>query len=114
MLSRGDMQHASQSGTIAGMTPELVRRAVAENRARLEALGVASLDLFGSVARGEAHQGSDVDLLVRFDGPTTFDRYMDVKLLLEDALGCRVDLVTERGLRDEVRPRVERELQRVA
>lgn len=96
------------------MNSEAVRRAIAEHRVRLRELGVASLDLFGSVARGEARPDSDVDLLVRFEGAATFDRYMDLKALLEDALGCRVDLVTEGGLRRELRPHVERELQRVA
>ena len=83
-------------------------------RPQLDALGVASLGLFGSVARGEERDDSDIDILVAFDGPATFDQYMDVKLLLEDALGRRVDLVTERGLREALRPTVERELRRVA
>ena len=68
-------------------------------RPQLDALGVDSLGLFGSVARGEERDDSDIDILVAFDGPATFDQYMDVKLLLEDALGRRIDLVIERGLR---------------
>ena len=55
-----------------------------------------------------------MDLLVRFNGPATFDRYMDLKLFLEDLLGCRVDLVTEQALRKELRARVEQEMLRVA
>ena len=89
---------------------EQIRR----QRAQLDALGVKSLGLFGSVARGEARDDSDVDLLVAFDGPATFDRYMDLKFFLEELLGRRVDLVTERGLRKALRPTVERELRRVA
>jgi hypothetical protein len=77
-------------------------------------LDVASLGLFGSVARGEERDDSDVDILVAFKGPATFDQYMDLKLLLEDTLGRRVDLVTERGLREALRPTIERELRRVA
>ena len=84
------------------------------HRARLAELGVSSLSLFGSVARGDATEASDVDLLVRFEGRTTFDRYMDLKLFLEDLLGRRVDLVTEQALREEVRAQVEQELLRVA
>ena len=83
-------------------------------RAQLDTLGVASLSLFGSVARGEERDDSDVDILVAFNGPATFDQYIDLKLLLEDVLGRRVDLVTERGLREALRPTVERELRRVA
>lgn len=83
-------------------------------RHRLHELGVVSLAIFGSVARGEAGPDSDVDLLVAFDGPSTFDRFMDLKLFLEDLLGVRVDLVTEKALRPQIRPRVEAELLRVA
>jgi uncharacterized protein len=53
--------------------------------------GVRSLSLFGSTARDEAGADSDVDLLVELAGAATFDRFMDVKLHLEEALGCRVD-----------------------
>jgi hypothetical protein len=67
-----------------------------------------------TVARGDSTETSDIDLLVRFEGRATFDRYMDLKLFLEDLLGCRVDLVTEHALRKEVRAKVEREMLRVA
>ena len=77
-------------------------------------LGVAAHYVFGSVARGEAASGSDVDLLVEFEGPPTFARFMDLKFLLEDTLGARVDLVTRGALRTTIRPRVEAEAQRVA
>ena len=80
----------------------------------LRRLGVKSLRLFGSVARGEATEASDVDLLVAFDGPPTFSGFMNLKIYIEDLLGVRVDLVTETGLRDGVRPHVEREAIRVA
>lgn len=55
--------------------------------------------MFGSASRDEAGPSSDVDVLVSFTAPATFDRYMDVKLFIEDLLGCRVDLVTEDALR---------------
>ena len=71
---------------------------------------VASLALFGSAARGELGADSDIDFLVEFAGPATFDRYMDLKLFLEDLLGRPIDLVTRRGLRPELRPRIAGEL----
>ncbi len=71
--------------------------------------GVKSLAVFGSVARGEAGPESDVDILVEFEGRTTFDRYMGLKFFLEDLLGTRVDLVTRRALKPRMRPYVERE-----
>jgi hypothetical protein len=65
--------------------------------------------LFGSTARDEAGADSDVDLLVEFDGAPTFDGFMDVKLHLEEALGCRVDLATRKALRERLRATIERE-----
>jgi hypothetical protein len=52
-----------------------------EDRLQTE-LGVAALYVFGSVARGEARADSDIDVLVEFDGPPTFARFMDLKALL--------------------------------
>ena len=80
----------------------------------LRRFGVRSLRLFGSVARDEASAESDVDLLVGFDESPTFSRYMKLRILLEDLLGAKVDLVTESGLRERVRPYVERDAIRVA
>ena len=61
--------------------------------------GVRELSVFGSVARGEAKPDSDLDLLVEFEGGTTFDAFMGTKLAIEDALGVRVDLVTRAALK---------------
>jgi predicted nucleotidyltransferase len=51
---------------------------------------------------------------LEFDGPATFAAYMDLKFYLEDLLGRPVDLVTDKGLRRELRPYVEKELVLVA
>jgi len=71
--------------------------------------GVTRLALFGSVVRNSARADSDVDILVSFDGPATSSRYFGVQFFLEDLLGRRVDLVTDKALRPELRPYVERE-----
>lgn len=71
--------------------------------------GVAALTLFGSFARDEATDVSDVDILVKFDGSTTSETYFGVLFYLEDLLGRSVDLVTDKALRPELRPYVERE-----
>ena len=71
--------------------------------------GVTQLALFGSIARDEARDDSDVDILVSFDGPATSKRYFGVQFYLEDQLGCPVDLVTEKALRPELRPFIEKE-----
>ncbi len=72
--------------------------------------GVTRLALFGSTARDAARPDSDVDVLVAFDGPATSKRYFGVQFYLEDALGCPVDLVSEKALRPELRPCIEGEL----
>ena len=82
--------------------------------AQLRALGVSRLSVFGSHARGTARSDSDVDVLVEFSGSATFDRYMELKLLLESSLGRRVDLVTTKAIRPELKETIEREAIRVA
>ena len=74
-----------------------------------ERFGVQRLRLFGSVARGTARDNSDIDVLVAFDGPATGERYFGVQFYLEDLLGREIDLVTEKALRDRLRPYVERD-----
>jgi uncharacterized protein len=85
-----------------------------EHGADLKRLGVESLTLFGSVARDEATPDSDIDLLVDFEGATSFDAYMAVKNYLEDLLACHVDLVMRKALKDRARPAIERDAVRVA
>jgi predicted nucleotidyltransferase len=83
---------------------------LAQSKAVLaERYGVTKLALFGSTARGTARPDSDVDVLVAFDGVASSARYFGVQFYLEDLLGCPVDLVTEKALRAELRPFIERE-----
>ncbi|MEA5414557.1 nucleotidyltransferase family protein [Synechococcus sp. BA-132 BA5] len=83
------------------MAPELLALTAAH--------GGQDLRVFGSVIRGAAGLQSDVDLLVDFPSSPSFEQYMDLKLALEDLLSARVDLVTRRGLRPELRQRIEQE-----
>jgi uncharacterized protein len=71
--------------------------------------GVTHLALFGSTVRDAARVDSDIDILVSFDGPATSERYFGVQFFLEDLLGRPVDLVTDRALRPELRPFIEKE-----
>ena len=75
------------------------------HQSALRALGVRSLALFGSAARGQARQDSDLDFLVSFDQPN-FDDYMDVKFRLEEIFSRRVDLVLESALKPALRQQV--------
>ncbi|MDE2797585.1 MAG: nucleotidyltransferase family protein [Gemmatimonadota bacterium] len=71
--------------------------------------GVRELALFGSVVRNQVTKNSDIDILVRFDGPATSKAYFGTQFYLEDLLGHPVDLVTNKALRTELRPYIERE-----
>ncbi|MXX03507.1 MAG: nucleotidyltransferase family protein [Gemmatimonadetes bacterium] len=72
--------------------------------------GVTELALFGPIARDQATDGSDIGVVVGFDSPATSERYHGVQFYLEDLLGYPVDLVTDKALRAEIRPYVEREM----
>jgi len=92
------VRRAEAISTLRGLLPEL--------RAQFR---VRRLALFGSIARDEGGDDSDVDALVEFEGGPTFDSLMGLKLFLEDHLGRKVDLVTPAALKPRMRPVVERE-----
>lgn len=92
------MNRAGILALLAQHKPELQRR-----------FGVTRLALFGSRIREEAREDSDADVLVSFDGPASSALYFGVQFYLEDLLGCRIDLVTEKALRPELKPYVERD-----
>jgi len=75
---------------------------------RAEIVGV-----FGSYARGEARQHSDVDILVRFlEGASLFD-LVGLAEFLEENLGIKVDIVSERAIRSELQERILSEVVRI-
>jgi predicted nucleotidyltransferase len=63
---------------------------------------VRRLDVYGSVARGAATDASDLDLLVEFYEPDSqpSKRFFGFLHMLEDTLGCEIDLLTVTGLRN--------------
>jgi len=96
------------------MRREEALRILAEHHAEIDAFGVRSLAIFGSVARDEARPESDVDVLVAFERPPSFDQYMGLKLYLEDLLGTTADVASVETLRPQIRSQVEGEAIRVA
>jgi len=73
--------------------------------------GVRRIGIFGSFARGEEREDSDLDVLVVFEeGQKTFDNYMDLKFYLEDLFGREVDLVTERALKPQLKDIIMKEV----
>lgn len=71
--------------------------------------GAYNVRVFGSVARGEADEQSDVDLLVNMEKGRSLLDLGGLLMDLEDLLGCKVDVVTEKGLRERIRERVLKE-----
>jgi predicted nucleotidyltransferase len=88
------------------MTREEVRQRLSRHRSELDHLGIRSLELFGSVARGDSGPSSDVDLLVEFDRPVGLFQFFRVQRKLETILGRPVDLVMKDAIKRQFRARV--------
>jgi hypothetical protein len=71
--------------------------------------GARNVRVFGSVARGEADEGSDLDLLVELEPGRSLMDHAALWLELQEALGRRVDVVSDRGIKPRIRERVLRE-----
>src|SRR5438105_1229921 len=72
----------------------------------LQAFGVARLSLFGSFARDEGRDDSDVDLLVEFNRPIGLFEFVRLQRQLADLVGHPVDLVTPAALKPQLRDRI--------
>ena len=85
------------SGRVIMNRQDICQRLRQEQK-KLEHYSVKSLSLFGSVARGEEKETSDVDILVDFGKPPGLFTFIALKDHLEEILGVPVDLVTEQAL----------------
>ncbi len=93
------------------MTPDAVKAMLLPHEAELKNDGIASLSIFGSVARGQATEESDVDLLGDFDlnrRLTAFDK-AGLEVRISEILRTPVELCDRRVIKDDVRVRAERE-----
>ena len=88
---------------------ELLRRNRDEILRLAAAHGARNIRVFGSVARGEADEESDVDFLVDLEPGRSLLDLGGLLMDMRDLLGRRVDVVTEKGLRPRIRDRVFRE-----
>ncbi|MBM4288337.1 MAG: nucleotidyltransferase family protein [Deltaproteobacteria bacterium] len=77
-----------------------------QHRSELSDRGVKSLALFGSTVRGEARPDSDVDVLVELNRPMGIFEFLRLRYRLEEILGRRVDLVTEKALKRQLRDHI--------
>lgn len=100
----------NQGQPVGMMDRTQLLHALSQSKPTLAArFGVTGLALFGSAARNASRADSDIDILVSFDGPATSERYFGVMFFLEDLLQRPIDLVTDKALRPELRPFIERE-----
>ena len=71
--------------------------------------GARNVRVFGSVARGEADERSDIDLIVEFEPERSLLDHAALWLELQELLGCKVDVVSDRGIKPRIRERVLRD-----
>lgn len=97
------------------MTRDEVVGRLRPHEPELRSSGLAALYLFGSTARGEAREDSDVDLLFELGDAPDFSllTQASLQIRLSDVLGANVDLVGLDGLRDRMRKRIGPELVRI-
>lgn len=95
---------------LSGPTGRRVANRRGELREVLRRHGVTNPEIFGSTARGDDHEDSDLDLLVDFAPDTSIIDIIGIQHELEDLLGVTVDLVARSGLKERVRARVEKDL----
>ncbi|WP_041445078.1 nucleotidyltransferase family protein [Syntrophobotulus glycolicus] len=74
-----------------------------------ERYSVGKIGVFGSYARNEQKEDSDIDIIVEFTRPVGF-QFIDLKLYLEEILERKVDLVTPNALKSQIREQVLKEV----
>jgi len=93
------------------MTGSEIMRRIREHDDFLLAHGVKKIGIFGSYARGEARDDSDVDLIVEFDeGRKNYDNFIELCFFLEDLLGLSVDLLTPESISPFIKRYIEEEV----
>ncbi|MDK9698871.1 MAG: nucleotidyltransferase family protein [bacterium] len=92
------------------LTPDSIREVLRAHLPELqEKYRVRSIGLFGSYARGDATEDSDIDILVDFD-PSIGLKFVHLAEYLEELLGRRVDLVSTRAVSPRLRQSIEEDL----
>ncbi|MCE5317401.1 MAG: nucleotidyltransferase family protein [Parachlamydia sp.] len=95
------------------MTFDKAKTLIKSHRKHLSRLGTRHLAIFGSTARNEARQTSDIDILVDFDAKKGLFVFADLKFYLDDILNCDVDLVSMRALHPALKKRILSEAKQV-
>ena|SRR3990172_11425480 len=95
---------------IARMRPLSLKEIATVLQGRLDELrrdyGVREIGVFGSCVRNEATEGSDIDILVEFNRPVGFFKFLELEERLGELLGAKVDLVTKAALKPYIGRRI--------
>ena len=99
---------------ITGYNKDMItRQTLQQNRAAILAIamryGAHDIRIFGSVARGDATSDSDLDLIVRFDPERSLFDHGGLLMELQELLGVKVDVISERGMSERFRRHVMKE-----
>ncbi|MEW6482006.1 MAG: nucleotidyltransferase family protein [bacterium] len=94
------------------MTKEEIKRIIMEHKEILEKYRVKSIALFGSYAKNEQREDSDIDLLVEFE-KDTYDNFIHLIFSLEELFNKKVQVLTEGDLSPHIRPYVLRGVERI-
>ena len=93
------------------MDKESALKKLHENIEQIKYFGVKSIGIFGSVARNESNEKSDLDVLVEYhENSLNLDSYMDLKFYLEDLFKCSVDLVTKSSVKPYLKEKILQEV----
>ncbi|MCI5188305.1 MAG: DNA polymerase beta [Candidatus Electrothrix sp. AS4_5] len=86
---------------------DFIKQRLAEQKSLLHnKYKIIRLGIFGSYIRGEQQSGSDVDVLIDYDKAPSLIELIEIENMLSDLLGLKVDLVTSRGLKPQLRQRI--------
>jgi predicted nucleotidyltransferase len=108
------LQFRGDAAIALPMDKESVIRTLRAREAELRAEGISHVYLFGSVARGEADEKSDVDLFYDYDlDRFGFLQFMKIRELAPEIVGIPVDIMPRDGIHPRIRPEVERTAIRV-
>ena len=92
------------------MNKEEILKVIRENKDKIKSFGVKKIGIFGSFARGEEKERSDIDIIVEFEeGKKNFDNFMNLAFYLEELFGRKVDLLTPESISPYIKPYIEKE-----
>lgn len=92
-------------------TIEEIKEIIEQNREDLRVqYGVKQLGIFGSYVKGKQRPDSDLDMLIEFERPIGFVRFMRLEKILSELSGIRVELVTKNALKPHIGQRILQEV----